>query len=128
MFELVTADLKKKKSNFVVVIITAGDHKPGSFAKSHLIFCLSVCLALSPSGNGISSVLSLQAWPSATGLRPHSSICCSRLSRAFQHRDAASEDEKLHEMKVILFHEDCGPCPRAVSAPGFMNTGLFFPP
>lgn len=70
MFELVTADLKKKKSNFVVVIITAGDHKPGSFAKSHLIFCLSVCLALSPSGNGISSVLSLQAWPSATGLRP----------------------------------------------------------
>lgn len=38
------------------------------------------------------------------------------------------EDENIHKVKVILFHEDGGPCPRAVSAPGFMNTGAVFPP
>lgn len=61
-----------KNSNFVVVVVViiAGDHEPGSFAKSRLIFCLLVCLALSPSRNGISSLLSLHAWLSATGLRP----------------------------------------------------------
>ena len=64
-----------------------------------------------------------------SGSRPQTTAAVSALlafSGSFRtYIDAAFGYEKLCEIKVLLFPEDRGPHPRAESAPGVMNTGLF---